>query len=179
MKKIPKKKKISKPAVKKVSAASKAPKARAPKARASKVSQAKRIVREPKEKPLRTQLKNLKEYREKLMNVKDDLIQQINGIAKDTLMKSQKELSGDISGYSIHMADMATDNYDREFNLGLVSDERKVLLEIDDAVKRIEEKTYGMCPTCRKPIAKTRLNAIPYAKYCIVCQEALEKEERY
>lgn len=118
--------------------------------------------------------KELKIYEEKLLNLKDDVEAQIRDISKDTLMKTQKDLSGDISGYSVHMADVATDNYEREFNLGLVSGERELLLEINEALKRIKDKDYGFCLKCKKPLKKRRLKAIPYAKFCIKCQSEEE-----
>jgi len=122
--------------------------------------------------------KDLDFYRDKLFNLKDDILKQIRDISEDTLMKSQKDISGDISGYSIHIADVATDNYERDFNLGLVSNERKIVMAIDDALKRIEEKAYGVCEDCKKPIAKSRLEAIPYARRCRKCKEKLEKENK-
>lgn len=122
--------------------------------------------------------KDLDEYKEKLYNLKDDVLNQIREISKDTLMKSQKDISGDISGYSIHMADVASDNYERDFNLNLVSNERKIVINIEEALGRIEDKTFGTCLHCEKPIAKMRLKAIPYAKYCKKCKEKLEKENR-
>ncbi|HIE35697.1 MAG TPA: hypothetical protein EYP89_00465 [Candidatus Omnitrophica bacterium] len=120
--------------------------------------------------------KELKIYKEKLLNLKDDILNQIRDISQNTLMKSQKDLSGDISGYTLHMADVASDNYERDFNLGIVSGEREVLLEIDEALKRIEDKSYGICKMCNKRIGKRRLEAILYAKYCRKCKEKLEKE---
>lgn len=122
--------------------------------------------------------KKLKDFKEKLLNLKESTLEEIKDISEDTLMKSQKEMSGDMSGYSIHMADVATDNYEREFNLGLVSDERKTLLEIEEALKRIEDKEYGVCHKCEKTISLVRLNAIPYVRYCKKCQEVMEKENR-
>ena len=122
--------------------------------------------------------KDLDTYKEKLFNLKDDVMNQIRDISEDTLMKSQKEVSGDISGYSIHMADVASDNYERDFNLGLVSNETKIVIDIEAALKRIEDKTYGVCPGCEKPIAKVRLQAIPYTRYCKKCKEKLEKENK-
>ncbi len=122
--------------------------------------------------------KELNIYREQLFNLKDDVLSQIRDISEDTLMKSQKEMSGDISGYGIHIADVATDNYERDFNIGLVANERKIIAKIDDALKRVEEKLYGDCEMCKKPIAKTRLNAIPYARYCRKCKEKIEKENK-
>ncbi|MFA5199517.1 MAG: TraR/DksA family transcriptional regulator, partial [Candidatus Omnitrophota bacterium] len=89
--------------------------------------------------------KELKEFRKIVQKRKEEILDDLKHIADDTLRKSQKEASGDISGYTYHMADVATDNYDREFSLGLASDERKSLYELDDAIKRIEEGTFGIC----------------------------------
>jgi RNA polymerase-binding protein DksA len=100
----------------------------------------------------------------------------INHISEDTLKKSLKDASGDISGYAFHMADVATDNYDREFSLGIASNERKLIYELDDAVKRIEDGTFGFCEDCKSLIAKTRLKAIPYARLCLNCQQKREKK---
>lgn len=120
--------------------------------------------------------KELKEYKEKLINLKEEVMNKIREISEDTLMKSQKDISGDMSGYGLHIADVASDNYERDFSLGLVSDERKVLLEIEEALKRVENKSYGACLVCEKPIASVRLKALPYAKCCKKCQDKLEKE---
>jgi len=122
--------------------------------------------------------KELDEYKEKLLNLKDDVLNQIKDISEDTLMKSQKEMSGDISGYSIHIADAASNSYERDFNIGLVSNERRIVMNINEALKRIEDRSYGICAGCAKAIAKTRLNAIPYARYCTKCKEKLEKENK-
>jgi len=129
-------------------------------------------------KPKRFLAKDLKVFREILINLKEDLLNKIRDISEDTLMKSQKDISGDISGYSLHMADVASDNYERDFNLNLMSNEHKILFQIDEALKRIEDKTYGICLSCNKNIAKGRLKAIPYARYCAKCKERLEKENR-
>ena len=121
--------------------------------------------------------KDLDAYREKLLNLKDDFLKQMKEISEDTLMKTQKDMSGDISGYGLHIADVASDNYERDFNLGLVSNERKIVMDIDEALKRIDENIYGVCQKCVKPVVKTRLKAIPYAKYCKKCQEKIESEK--
>ena len=73
------------------------------------------------------------------------------------------------------MADVATDNYDREFSLGLASNERKTLYELEDALKRIEDGDFGFCDQCKAPISKLRLKAVPSARLCVKCQEKLEK----
>jgi RNA polymerase-binding protein DksA len=120
--------------------------------------------------------KELIEFKRLLIKVKDGVIDDINHISEDTLKKSQKEASGDISGYTYHMADVATDTYDREFSLGIASNDRKFLYELDDAMKKIDEGSYGFCESCKKTISKTRLKAVPYARLCVKCQEKLEKK---
>jgi RNA polymerase-binding protein DksA len=74
------------------------------------------------------------------------------------------------------MADVATDTYDREFSMGIASNERKVIYEIDDALKKIEEGTFGICEGCKNLITKVRLKAVPHARLCIKCQEKKEKK---
>lgn len=120
--------------------------------------------------------KELKDYKKIILKKKEDALDDLKHITEDTLKKSQKEASGDISGYTYHMADVATDNYDREFSLGLASNERKALYELDDALKKIENETFGFCDDCKGPIAKIRLKAVPSARLCIKCQEKREKK---
>jgi RNA polymerase-binding transcription factor DksA len=121
--------------------------------------------------------KELDQYKEKLYFLRDQIYAQIKDLSEDTMMKSQKEMSGDISGHSIHMADVASDFYERDFALGLVSTEMKTLRQVDEAIKRVEEKDFGDCLTCGTAIAKRRLQALPYARNCKKCQEKTEKEQ--
>jgi RNA polymerase-binding protein DksA len=120
--------------------------------------------------------KELEKYKKLLLEKQKEILGEVGRITEDTLKMSQRDASGDLSGYTFHMADMATDNYDREFSLGIADTERKILLKIDDALKRIDENSYGKCLLCGKIIAKTRLAALPYAEYCRRCQEKQEKE---
>ena len=119
--------------------------------------------------------KDLLEFKKLLLKRKEEILADIKHISDDTLKKSQKEASGDISGYTYHMADVATDNYDREFSLGLASNERKSLYELDDAMKKIEDGTFGVCEDCKSLISKNRLKAVLYARLCVKCQEKKEK----
>jgi len=119
--------------------------------------------------------KELKEFKKIVLKRKEEILEGIKHIADDTLKKSQKDAAGDISGYTYHMADVATDNYDREFSLGLASSGREVLYELDDALKKIEDGTFGICESCKNLITKTRLKAVPYARLCVKCQEKKEK----
>lgn len=119
--------------------------------------------------------KELAEFKKIILKRKDEILDEIKHISEDTLKKSQKEASGDISGYTYHMADVATDNYDREFSLGLASNGRRIFYELDDALKKIEDGTFGICEDCKSLIAKNRLKAVSYARLCVKCQEKREK----
>ena len=119
--------------------------------------------------------KELKDFKKIVLKKKEELLDDLKHISDDTLKKSQKEASGDISGYTYHMADVATDNYDREFSLGLASNERKSLYELEYALKRIEEGVFGICDGCKSAITKIRLKAVPSARLCIKCQKKREK----
>lgn len=121
--------------------------------------------------------KELAEFKKIILKVKDGMVDDIKHISEDTLKKSQKDASGDISGYTYHMADVATDTYDREFSVGLASNERQALYELSDALKKIEDGTYGVCEECKSLIAKNRLKAVPYARLCVKCQEKREKKQ--
>jgi len=116
--------------------------------------------------------KKLDLYKKNLLKLKDGFVHDINNMSKNP--GSQNSDSGDVSGHVLHMADVATDMYDREFNLELASNEREVLQKVEQALKRIEEKTFGECNECKKPIPAIRLNAIPYAETCLKCQEKIE-----
>lgn len=74
-----------------------------------------------------------------------------------------------------HMADIGSDNYELENTLGLMDSERKLLVEIEDALGRIEDGSYGICENENEPIPKARLNAIPWARYCVACANLSEK----
>jgi len=120
--------------------------------------------------------KEMEFYKDKLVALKDEIMSQIKEISEDTLMQSQKDATGEASGYTMHMADVASDNYEREFNFRVVSGDRELLLEIEAALKKIDGGDYGVCVMCDKAIGKSRLNVLPYAKYCRKCKEELEKD---
>ena len=120
----------------------------------------------------------LDRYKKLLLKKKEEILQAVKHIEQDTLSQSQREASGDLSGYTLHMADIATDSYDREFSLGLASNAQQILYEIDEALKRVKEKSFGDCTLCDKPIPRKRLRAIPYAGLCIACQSKEETKRR-
>jgi len=113
-----------------------------------------------------------------LIKKREALLKGIEHIANDALKTSQRDATGDLSAYSLHMADVATDNYDREFSLGLADNEQKLLNRINAALERIDSNTFGLCEVCEKKIAKARLKVVPYAELCVPCQEKQEKKKR-
>ncbi len=121
--------------------------------------------------------KEMNEFKKLLIKLKQKITEDVGHIAKDA-HKSQKDASGDLSGYTFHMADVASDTFEREFSLGLASNEQELLYAIEDALKRIESREYGICVICEKKISKVRLKAVPYAKYCIECQTKEEKRKK-
>lgn len=90
-------------------------------------------------------------------------------------MESEAFKSGsNLSNMPIHMADVGTDNFEQEFTLGLIESERQILREIQEALARIDEGTFGVCQGTGKPIPRVRLEAVPWAKYTIDYSRLLE-----
>lgn len=113
-----------------------------------------------------------------LTEMRDDICSKVVNIEKENLGRSQKEATGDLSGYSFHMADLASDNYERELSLDLVANERELLYKIDSALKRLKNKDFGNCQQCKKRIGIKRLSAVPYTLLCIACQEQEDKKSK-
>lgn len=109
----------------------------------------------------------IQHFRELLLAKWREIVGDVSSIENEALKKSRLDASGDISSMPIHMADLGTDNFEQEFALGLMDSERKLLAEIVDALKRIDEGVYGICEGTGKPIARARLEASPWARYCI------------
>ena len=122
-------------------------------------------------KPKKMTKPELKIYKELLLKEREKVGGDLSHITDNTLNKSQREASGDLSGYSYHMADVASDDYERDFSLGRATDEQKILYAIDEAMKRIADGSYGSCTQCGKTILKKRLKALPYTELCIECQK--------
>jgi len=117
----------------------------------------------------------LKHFQQMLLDKRQEIIGNVNEMKDEALNKSRLDAAGDLSSMPIHMADIGTDNYEQEFALGLMDSERKLLREIDDALQRIEDGTYGICEGTGKPIPKARLEAQPWARYCVEHARMLEQ----
>ena len=122
--------------------------------------------------------KDLERFKKILQEIRVKIARDLEHLEGDSLKTSQRDAAGDLSGYSLHMADQATDNFDREFTIGLASNEQQRLNVIDHALRKIGDGTYGICENCSKVISMKRLRAVPHAALCIKCQELEEKKRR-
>jgi DnaK suppressor protein len=107
-------------------------------------------------------------YHRHLLELRDRLLQQMSGLAKES--------AEEMSNYSLHMADSGTDNFDRDFALSLLSSDQDAIYEIEEALKRIEKNTYGICELTGKPIPVPRLDAIPWTRFTVEAQSQLERD---
>ncbi len=107
-------------------------------------------------------------YYNRLLELREQLMAQMNGLAKESAQE--------MAGYSLHMADSGTDNFDRDFALSLLSADQDSVYEIEEALKRIEKKTFGVCELTGKTIPKARLEAIPWTRFTVEAQAQLERE---
>lgn len=122
--------------------------------------------------------KDLKFFEERLLAERQKIMKEM-GHLEDTVLKvNQRDSSGDLSGYSFHMADAGTDAMEREKAFMFASSEGRMLMEINEALRRIYAGEYGMCEMCGNPIARARLEAMPYARLCVSCKEQEEKANR-
>lgn len=119
--------------------------------------------------------KQLNEFKSLLLAKRMELLSDVRMLTKDALGKSRKDSAGDLSSMPIHMADIGSDNWEQDFTLGLIANERQLVREIDDALERVENRTYGICIMTHKPITVARLRAKPWAKYCIEYARQLER----
>ncbi|MEY2487139.1 MAG: DnaK suppressor protein [Verrucomicrobiota bacterium] len=117
-----------------------------------------------------------RQQKDKLLQLRDAMVDSMAGVAQDTL-RSRAEGS-EASAFGMHQADAGSDAYDRDFALSLLSQEQDALYEIDQALKRIELGTYGVCEMSGKSIPRARLEAIPFARFTVECQSQLEKQNR-
>jgi DnaK suppressor protein len=107
-------------------------------------------------------------FYQNLLELRERLLHQMDGLAKES--------AEELAGYSLHMADSGTDNFDRDFALSLLSSDQDAIYEIEEALKRIEKSTYGVCELTGKNIPKARLEAIPWTRFTVEAQAQLERE---
>jgi DnaK suppressor protein len=162
----------SKPAAKEQKTASTAPSDRAP-ARAPVHAP---VASTASDKPAKNQAglkpKDLEFFKELLLAKRRELVGDVHSMEQEALRSTS---GSNLSNLPIHMADMGTDNYEQEFTLGLVEKDRQLLREINVALDKIRNGTYGLCEGTGQPINRVRLEAQPWARYSIEYARQLEK----
>ena len=135
---------------------------------------AQQFVRKPKANSQAHMTPFLARQRQRLLELKDTLLDSMRGVARDNL-----HTGSETSAFGMHQADAGSDAYDRDFALSMLSKEQGSLYEIDEALKRIEDGSYGVCDICEKPIRHDRLEALPFTRYTVECQAELEKRQHH
>ncbi len=113
----------------------------------------------------------LRKFTAMLLEKRNEILGSVNEMESEALGRNRT----DLSNMPLHMADAGSDNYEIDNTLGLMDSERRLLGEIDDALARIEKRAYGVCEGAGERIPKKRLNAIPWARYCVKCAALAEK----
>jgi DnaK suppressor protein len=111
--------------------------------------------------------KRLDYYRKKLLVRREEVMK--------TIARTQEEGRTADEDPTVDLADKAANSYTKEFLFGMTSTDRSLLNLIDAALKRIQEDQYGVCANCQEEMQQKRLEAVPWAKHCIACQEKLEQ----
>ena len=120
----------------------------------------------------------LKKYYRALLDLRNHVSEGVELHTANTLKRSNKDDSGDLSGYGQHMADAGTDAFDRDFALSVLSTEQEALFEIEEAIQRIFDGNYGTCEITGKKIDKERLLAVPFTRYSLEGQKELESTRK-
>ena len=117
----------------------------------------------------------LETYGEALRSLRERLTGDVSHLADEALRARGGEASGSLSNAPLHMADLGTDNFEQEFTLSLLQNQEQALTEIDEALQRIRQGTFGRCEECQGPIPKPRLQALPYTRHCVACARKLQQ----
>lgn len=117
----------------------------------------------------------LKKQKQRLIELRDAILNSIEGVSQESLR--QRAEGSEASAFGMHQADAGSDAYDRDFALSLLSQEQDALYEINEALKRIESGTYGICEMSGKRIPEVRLEALPFTRYTVECQSRIEQEQ--
>jgi RNA polymerase-binding protein DksA len=121
--------------------------------------------------------RDLDKFEKLLLAKRQQLIEEF-GLLKSAAMDTTiKEKTGDLSSYSYHMADQGTDAMEREKTFYFASKSGRLLYHIDQALRRVRNKTYGKCEECGGQINRERLEAVPHARLCLKCKELEEQKK--
>ena len=120
--------------------------------------------------------RDLQQYRQLLLTKRREILGDVESMETDARTKND---GGNLSNMPVHMADVGSDHYEQEFTLGLVESEGKLVREINEALHRIEDGIYGVCIERGVPIGRARLDAKPWAKYCIEVARERERSGKH
>jgi RNA polymerase-binding protein DksA len=121
--------------------------------------------------------KDMERFRELLLKERKRVLEELDWVESNYIGKSQKDSSGEVSGYSMHPADAATDSNERDKAFLIGSAGGEALENIDEALRSIDDGTYGTCAGCGQEIPEARLEALPQAKLCIDCKTKAEESQ--
>ena len=122
--------------------------------------------------------KDHKHFEARLLEERARLVKELGYLEQNVLKQNQRDSSGDLSGYSFHMADLGTDAMEREKAFLFASAEGRAIYDVDEALRRLYGGNYGTCESCGQPIARERLEVVPHARLCVRCKEREEKAAR-
>jgi len=122
--------------------------------------------------------KQLQHFKDKLLAEKQKALEEMGELQQSNLKQSISDSAGENSRYSYHLGDVASLSCGREFSMGLAERQQKYLEQIDDALARIEDGSYGICKVTGDPIDLERLEEVPVAKYSVKGKEILERRKR-
>ena len=122
--------------------------------------------------------KQLEYFKEKLLSEKQKVLEEMDELQQSNLKQSISDSAGEISRYSYHLGDVASLSYGREFSMGLAERQQKYLEQIDEALQRIDDGSYGICKVTNELIPVERLEEVPVAKYSVKGKEILERRKR-
>lgn len=118
--------------------------------------------------------KSLQDFKQKLIDMKEDACNLLKQMEKNETIKSNSEISAELSSYDNHPADSASSIYDKERGMLFQKNELSTIKKIDEALNSIDDGNYGICKNCGRKISKERLEYVPYAEYCIQCQKSID-----
>ncbi len=122
--------------------------------------------------------RDLERYKKLLLKKRRELLEEMGTAMKDHFSSTLKEASGELSSHTYHMADQGTDAMNRELAFMHASKSGRLVYHIDEALRRIENGSYGKCHTCGRQISPERLKAVPHARFCIECKSAEESAKK-
>jgi RNA polymerase-binding transcription factor DksA len=117
----------------------------------------------------------LEAFRNKLRTLRERLDRDAAGVRAEALRGSGGENAGGLSNAPVHIADMGSQEAEERVALGLAENEAFLLREVEDALGRIQDGTFGKCEECAKPIDPARLDVLPYCRTCIRCAEKAQR----